>query len=155
MGSGGAVSTIIKPLDHPYAKVLGREGEPVRRAFEDARLKARMGHDRTDCPHDGLPSKRDNPKTNERRKFLRKVWLIGYELEKEAMEREEEEARAPKPDPVKIKWRESATPGKRYRRGPAEPQQDAAQAPRKAEAMPTMQELEAIAARRLRGKGAR
>jgi hypothetical protein len=149
MGFGGAVS-ILKAIDHHYAKVPGREGEPVRRAFEDARLKARMGHDRTECPHDGLPGRRDNPKTN-----LRKVWLTGYDLEKEAMEREETEARAPKPDPVKIRWRESATPGRRYRRGPAEPQQDAAQDPRKAEAMPTMQELEAIAARRLKGKGAR
>lgn len=148
--------TILKSIDHPYAKATGRRGREIRGIFEDARLKARMGHDRTECPHDGLPSKRDNQETHDRRKFNRKVWLKGFDLETEAMAREEEEANAPKPDPVKIRWKESASPGRRYRRGEQRnPQQDVAQAPLKGEAVPSMDELEAIAARRLRGKGAR
>lgn len=148
--------SILKPLDHPYAKAPGKPGVEVRRTFEDARLKARMGHDRTECPHDGLPSRRDNEKTLDRRKFLRKVWLTGFDLEKEAMAREEEEANAPKPDPVKIRWHESnhlnrKYGGKRVRHAP----QDVAQAPQRDSAPPSLDELEAIAARRLRGKGAR
>lgn len=149
--------SILKSLpDHPYAKAPGKVGLQVRRIFEDARLKARMGHDRTECPHDGLPSKRENDKTLDRRKFFRKVWLTGYDLEKAAMEWEEEEGRAPKPDPVKIRWHESnhlnrKYGGKRMRRAP----QDVAQATQGETAVPSMEELEAIAARRLRGRGAR
>lgn len=148
--------SIIKPVDHPYAKAPGRRGREIRAIFEDARLKARMGHDRTECPHDGLPSLRDNEKTHDRRKFNRKVWLAGYDLEKRAMEQEEAAARAPKPDPVKIRWNESnhlnrKYGGKRVRHAP----QDVARAPQRETAVPSMDELEAIAARRLKGRGAR
>lgn len=145
--------SILKPIDHSYAKA---SDEKIRAIFEDARLKARMGHDRTECPHDGLPSLRDHPKTLDRRRFFRKVWLTGYDLEKAAMEQEEEEANAPKPDPVKIKWHESNQLSRRYGgKRSSRPRQDVAEAPQRSEGAPSLEELEAIAARRLKGKGAR
>jgi hypothetical protein len=146
---------MLKPTDHPFEK---HDERKVRDIFEDGRLKARFGHDRTECPHDGLPSRREHDGTLSRRKLFRKVWLAGFDLEIKLMLEEAEAARAPVVNDVPIRWNESNNLKKRYgvKKSATEIIQDAQRAlQRKGDELPSLEDLEALAAKRLKGAGAK
>jgi hypothetical protein len=146
---------MLKPTDHRFAK---HDERKVKDIFEDGRLKARFGHDRTECPHDGLPSRREHDGTLERRRLFRRAWLAGFDLEIKLVLEEAAAARAPVENDVPIRWRESNQISRRYgvKRSAAQIIQDAHRAMQRDKSeMPSIEELEALANKRLKGAGAK
>lgn len=149
----------LKKLGHKYEKYgpRGKVRLRVRAIFEDARLKARFGHDRTECPHAGLSLSQD-PNVRHRDRLYRKVWLTGFDLEKAAMAVEEAAARAPIENDVPIRWNESNQLSRRYgiKRRARDVMEEAADAvTHKHGETLTEAELEKLAMARLKKAGAK